>query len=331
MIIEGPDGKKYRKITIGEDGSGNEKVINEFKPRKDKKKKEEDKEEVKVIRMVIDGEDSDGAPEQLKKFIEALIDGMDDDDEDDEKDIHTIIGHITPDEFTELINRQLRIENRKDVNNYMVMCNDVKFSESSFLHTMDMIEGMYFDDNIKDVVGPIKQYMDKDFDSKKNEPLRVEDSKGNPTIFRKFKCGKREFILVTFKEKKKDEEDIAEVIIKNIKYFYKRMLKRSLFFIENVEEDDKFIIPIDDDIYEGLESMAGGRDNSFYELAFVTHVSKTVLENAPVSKIKAENLIVNTFIDGMFKKVYTIRLEDFHNNYKQIDGYLKEYKDNKEE
>lgn len=329
MIIEGPDGKKYRKITIGEDGSGNEKVINEFKPRKDKKK--EDKEEVKVIRMVIDGEDSDGAPEQLKKFIEALIDGMDDDDEDDEKDIHTIIGHVTPDEFTELINRQLRIENRKDVNNYMVMCNDVKFSESSFLHTMDMIEGMYFDDNIKDMVGPIKQYMDKDFDSKNNEPLHVEDSKGNPTIFRKFKCGKREFILVTFKEKKKDEEDIAEVIIKNIKYFYKRMLKRSLFFIENVEEDDKFIIPIDDDIYEGLESMAGGRDNSFYELAFVTHVSKTVLENAPVSKIKAENLIVNTFIDGMFKKVYTIRLEDFHNNYKQIDGYLKEYKDNKEE
>lgn len=329
MIIEGPDGKKYRKITIGEDGSGNEKVINEFKPRKDKKK--EDKEEVKVIRMVIDGEDSDGAPEQLKKFIEALIDGMDDDDEDDEKDIHTIIGHVTPDEFTELINRQLRIENRKDVNNYMVMCNDVKFSESSFLHTMDMIEGMYFDDNIKDMVGPIKQYMDKDFDSKNNEPLRVEGVKGNPTIFRKFKCGKREFIMVTFKKKKKDEEDIAEVIIKNIKYFYKRMLKRSLFFIENVEEDDKFIIPIDDDIYEGLESMAGGKDNSFYELAFVTHVSKTVLENAPVSKIKAENLIVNTFIDGMFKKVYTIRLEDFHNNYKQIDGYLKEYKDNKEE
>lgn len=329
MIIEGPDGKKYRKITIGEDGSGNEKVINEFKPRKDKKK--EDKEEVKVIRMVIDGEDSDGAPEQLKKFIEALIDGMDDDDEDDEKDIHTIIGHVTPDEFTELINRQLRIENRKDVNNYMVMCNDVKFSESSFLYTMDMIESMYFDDKIKGMVGPIKQYMDKDFDSKKNEPLRVEDSKGNPTIFRKFKCGKREFILVTFKEKKKDEEDIAEVIIKNIKYFYKRMLKRSLFFIENVEEDDKFIIPIDDDIYEGLESMAGGRDNSFYELAFVTHVSKVVLENAPTNKIKAENLIVNTFIDGMFKKVYTIRLEDFHNNYKQIDGYLKEYKDNKEE
>lgn len=329
MIIEGPDGKKYRKITIGEDGNGNEKVINEFKPRKDKK--EEDKEEVKVVRMVIDGGDSDGAPEQLKKFIEALIDGMDDDDEDDEKDIHTIIGHVTPDEFTELINRQLRIENRKDVNNYMVMCNDVKFSESSFLHTMDMIEGMYFDDNIKDMVGPIKQYMDKDFDSKSNEPLRVKDIKGNPTIFRKFKCGKREFIMVTFKEKKKDEEDIAEVIIKNVKYFYKRMLKRSLFFIENVEEDDKFIIPIDDDIYEGLESMAGGRDNSFYELAFVTHVSKTVLENAPVSKIKAENLIVNTFIDGMFKKVYTIRLEDFHNNYKQIDSYLKDYKDSKEE
>ena len=331
MIIEGLDGKKYRKITIGEDGNGNEKVINEFKPRKDKKE-EDDEEEVKVVRMVIDGGDSDGAPEQLKKFIEALIDGMDDDDdEDDEKDIHTIIGHVTPDEFTELINRQLRIENRKDVNNYMVLCNDVKFSESSFLHTMDMIESMYFDDKIKGMVRPIKQYMDKEFNSKKNDPLYVDDSKGNPTIFRKFKCGKREFILVTFKEKKKDEEDLAEVIIENIKYFYKRMLKRSLFFIKNIEENERCIIPIDDVIYEGLESMAGGKDNSFYELAFVTHVSKTVLETAPVNKIKAENLIVNTFIDGMFKKVYTIRLEDFHNNYKQIDSYLKEYKDNKEE
>lgn len=332
MIIEGPDGKKYRKITIGEDGSGNEKVINEFKPRKDKKKKKEDKEEVKVIRIVIDGEDSDGAPEQLKKFIEASIDGMDDDDdEDDEKDIHTIIGHVTPDEFTELINRQLRMENRKNVNNYMILCNDVKFSESSFLHTMDMIESMYFDDKIKGMVGPIKQYMDKEFDIKNNKPFQVDDSRGNPTIFRKFKCGKREFILVTFKEKDNDEEDLAGVIIENIKYFYKRMLKRSLFFIENIEENERYIIPINDDICEGLESMAGGKDNSFYELAFVTHVSKTVLENAPTNKIKAENLIVNTFIDGMFKKVYTIRLEDFHNNYKQIDGYLKEYKDNKEE
>ena len=330
MIIEGPDGKKYRKITIGEDGSGNEKVINEFKPRKDKK--EEDKEEVKVVRMVIDGGDSDGAPEQLKKFIEALIDGMDDDDdEDDEKDIHTIIGHVTPDEFTELVNRQLRMENKNDVNKYMVLCNDVKFSESSFLFTMHTIESMYFDNRIKDVVGPVKRYMDKDFDSKKNEPLHVEDSDGNPTIFRKFKCGKREFILITFKEKDNDEEDLAEVVIKGIKYFYKRMLKRSLFFIENIEENERYIIPINDDICEGLEIMAGGRDNSFYELAFVTHVSKTVLENAPTNKIKAENLIVNTFIDGMFKKVYTIRLEDFHNNYKQIDSYLKEYKDNKEE
>ena len=45
MIIEGPDGKKYRKITIGEDGSGNEKVINEFKPRKDKKEEDDEEEE----------------------------------------------------------------------------------------------------------------------------------------------------------------------------------------------------------------------------------------------------------------------------------------------
>lgn len=102
MIIEGPDGKKYRKIIIGEDGSGNEKVINEFKPRKDKKE-EDDEEEVKVVRMVIDGKsisDDGGAPEQLKKFIEAMLSDLDD-DEDDEKDIHAIIGHVTPDEFTE--------------------------------------------------------------------------------------------------------------------------------------------------------------------------------------------------------------------------------------
>ena len=67
MIIEGPDGKKYRKITIGEDGSGNEKVINEFKPRKDKK--EDDKEEVKVVRMVINGGDSDGHQNNLKSSL----------------------------------------------------------------------------------------------------------------------------------------------------------------------------------------------------------------------------------------------------------------------
>lgn len=330
MIIEGPDGKKYRKITIGEDGSGNEKVINEFKPRKDKK--EEDKEEVKVVRMVIDGGDSDGAPEQLKKFIEAMLNDLDDDDdEDDEKDIHAIIGHVTPDEFTELVNRQLRMESKKDVNNYMIICNDVKFSESSFLHTMDMIESMYFDDKIKDMVGPIKQYMDKDFDSKKNEPLQVEDSKGNPTILQKFKCGKSEFILITFKEKDNDEEDLAKTIIKGIKYFYNRMLKRSLFFIENVEENDKFLIPMDDDTCKGLESLAGGKDNDLYCLSFVTHVGKTILENAPVSKIKTENLIVNTFIDDMFKRVFTLRLEDFHTNYRQIENYLKNYKKDKEE
>lgn len=330
MIIEGPDGKKYRKITIGEDGSGNEKVINEFKPRKDKK--EDDKEEVKVVRMVIDGGDSDGAPEQLKKFIEAMLSDLDDDgDEDDEKDIHAIIGHATPDEFTDLVNRQLRMENKKDVNNYMVLCNDVKFSESSFLFTMHTIESMYFDNRIKDVVGPVKRYMDKDFDSKKNEPLHVEDSDGNPTIFRKFKCGKREFILITFKEKDNDEEDLAEVVIKGIKYFYKRMLKRSLFVIENVEENDKFLIPMDDDTQEGLESLAGGKDNDLYCLSFVTHVGKTILENAPVSKIKTENLIVNAFIDGMFKRVFTLRLEDFHTNYRQIENYLKNYKKDKEE
>ena len=330
MIIEGPDGKKYRKITIGEDGSGNEKVINEFKPRKDKK--EDDKEEVKVVRMVIDGEDSDGAPEQLKKFIEAMLSDLDDDgDEDDEKDIHAIIGHATPDEFTDLVNRQLRMENKKDVNNYMVLCNDVKFSESSFLFTMHTIESMYFDNRIKDVVGPVKRYMDKDFDSKKNEPLHVEDSDGNPTIFRKFKCGKREFILITFKKKDNDEEDLAEVVIKGIKYFYKRMLKRSLFVIENVEENDKFLIPVDDDTQEGLESLAGGKDNDLYCLSFVTHVGKTILENAPVSKIKTENLIVNAFIDGMFKRVFTLRLEDFHTNYRQIENYLKNYKKDKEE
>lgn len=330
MIIEGPDGKKYRKITIGEDGSGNEKVINEFKPRKDKK--EDDKEEVKVVRMVINGGDSDGAPEQLKKFIEAMLSDLDDDDdEDDEKDIHAIIGHVTPDEFTDLVNRQLRMENKKDVNNYMVLCNDVKFSESSFLFTMHTIESMYFDNRIKDVVGPVKRYMDKDFDSKKNEPLHVEDSDGNPTIFRKFKCGKREFILITFKEKDNDEEDLAEVVIKGIKYFYKRMLKRSLFVIENVEEGDKFLIPIDDDTQEGLESLAGGKDNDLYCLSFVTHVGKTILENAPVSKIKTENLIVNAFIDGMFKRVFTLRLEDFHTNYRQIENYLKNYKKDKEE
>lgn len=330
MIIEGPDGKKYRKITIGEDGSGNEKVINEFKPRKDKK--EDDKEEVKVVRMVIDGGDSDGAPEQLKKFIEAMLSDLDDDgDEDDEKDIHAIIGHATPDEFTDLVNRQLRMENKKDVNNYMVLCNDVKFSESSFLFTMHMIESMYFDNRIKDVVGPVKRYMDKDFDSKKNEPLHVEDSDGNPTIFRKFKCGKREFILITFKEKDNDEEDLAEVVIKGIKYFYKRMLKRSLFVIENVEENDKFLIPMDDDTQEGLESLAGGKDNDLYCLSFVNHVGKTILENAPVSKIKTENLIVNAFIDGMFKRVFTLRLEDFHTNYRQIENYLKNYKKDKEE
>lgn len=330
MIIEGPDGKKYRKITIGEDGSGNEKVINEFKPRKDKK--EDDKEEVKVVRMVIDGGDSDGAPEQLKKFIEAMLSDLDDDgDEDDEKDIHAIIGHATPDEFTDLVNRQLRMENKKDVNNYMVLCNDVKFSESSFLFTMHTIESMYFDNRIKDVVGPVKRYMDKDFDSKKNEPLHVEDSDGNPTIFRKFKCGKREFILITFKEKDNDEEDLAEVVIKAIKYFYKRMLKRSLFVIENVEENDKFLIPMDDDTQEGLESLAGGKDNDLYCLSFVTHVGKTILENAPVSKIKTENLIINAFIDGMFKRVFTLRLEDFHTNYRQIENYLKNYKKDKEE
>ena len=330
MIIEGPDGKKYRKITIGEDGSGNEKVINEFKPRKDKK--EDDKEEVKVVRMVIDGGDSDGAPEQLKKFIEAMLSDLDDDgDEDDEKDIHAIIGHATPDEFTDLVNRQLRMENKKDVNNYMVLCNDVKFSESSFLFTMHTIESMYFDNRIKDVVGPVKRYMDKDFDSKKNEPLHVEDSDGNPTIFRKFKCGKREFILITFKEKDNDEEDLAEVVIKGIKYFYKRMLKRSLFVIENVEENDKFLIPMDDDTQEGLESLAGGKDNDLYCLSFVTHVGKTILENAPVSKIKTENLIINAFIDGMFKRVFTLRLEDFHTNYRQIENYLKNYKKDKEE
>lgn len=334
MIIEGPDGKKYRKITIGEDGSGNEKVINEFKPRKDKKE-EDDEEEVKVVRMVIDGKsisDDGGAPEQLKKFIEVMLSDLDDDDdEDDEKDIHAIIGHVTPDEFTDLVNRQLRMENKNDVNKYMVLCNDVKFSESSFLFTMHMVESMYFDDRIKNVVGPVKQYMDKDFNAKKNEPLHVEDSGGNPTILRKFKCGKREFILITFKEKDNDEEDLAEVVIKGIKYFYKRMLKRSLFFVENVEENDKFLIPMDNDTQEGLESMAGGKDNDFYGLAFVTHVSKTILENAPVSKIKTENLIVNTFIDDMFKRVYTVRLEDFHANYKQIDNYLKNYKKDKEE
>ena len=330
MIIEGPDGKKYRKITIGEDGSGNEKVINEFKPRKDKK--EDDKEEVKVVRMVIDGGDSDGTPEQLKKFIEAMLNDLDDDDdEDDEKDIHAIIGHVTPDEFTELVNRQLRIESKKDVNNYMIMCNDVKFSESSFLRTMDMIESMYFDDKIKGMVGPIKQYMDKDFDSKKNEPLQVENSKGNPTILQKFKCRKREFILITFKEKDNDEEDLAKTIIKGIKYFYNRMLKRSLFFIENVEENGKFLIPMDDDTCKGLESLAGGKDNDLYCLSFVTHVGKTILENAPVSKIKTENLIVNTFIDDMFKRVFTLRLEDFHTNYRQIENYLKKYKKDKEE
>lgn len=329
MIIEGPDGKKYRKITIGEDGSGNEKVINEFKPRKDKK--EDDKEEVKVVRMVIDGGDSNGAPEQLKKFIEAMLSDLDDDgDEDDEKDIHAIIGHVTPYEFTDLVNRQLRMENKNDVNKYMVLCNDVKFSESSFLFTMHMIESMYFDNRIKDVVGPVKRYMDKDFDSKKNEPLHVEDSDGNPAIFRKFKCGKREFILITFKEKDNDEEDLAEVVIKGIKYFYKRMLKRSLFVIENVEEGDKFLIPMDDDTHKGLESLAGGKDNDLYCLSFVTHVGKTILENAPVSKIKTENLIVNTFIDDMFKRVFTIRLEDFHTNYRQIENYLKNYKKDKE-
>lgn len=332
MIIERPDGKKYRKITIGEDGSGNEKVINEFKPRKDKKE-EDDEEEVKVVRMVIDGKsisDDGGAPEQLKKFIEAMLSDLDD-DEDDEKDIHAIIGHATPDEFTDLVNRQLRMENKKDVNNYMVLCNDVKFSESSFLFTMHTIESMYFDNRIKDVVGPVKRYMDKDFDSKKNEPLHVEDSDGNPTIFRKFKCGKREFILITFKEKDNDEEDLAEVVIKGIKYFYKRMLKRSLFVIENVEENDKFLIPMDDDTQEGLESLAGGKDNDLYCLSFVTHVGKTILENAPVSKIKTENLIINAFIDGMFKRVFTLRLEDFHTNYRQIENYLKNYKKDKEE
>lgn len=255
----------------------------------------------------------------------------DDGDEDDEKDIHTIIGHVTPDEFTDLVNRQLRMENKKDVNKYMVLCNDVKFSESSFLFTMHTIESMYFDNRIKDVVGPVKRYMDKDFDSKKNEPLHVEDSDGNPTIFRKFKCGKREFILITFKEKDNDEEDLAEVVIKGIKYFYKRMLKRSLFVIENVEEGDKFLIPMDDDTQEGLESLAGGKDNDLYCLSFVTHVGKTILENAPVSKIKTENLIVNTFIDDMFKRVFTLRLEDFHTNYRQIENYLKNYKKDKEE
>lgn len=333
MIITGPDGKEYRKITPG----GNEEIINEIEEEdNDIESEEHEIDGIKVKITRIEGAD---AAEKLKNVLEEMLEISSESDEEDltfdvPENVHVNVGHVTKPSFVRSCN--LQTETSTDS---IVVCIDRKFDEESFLDGMDVVEkiclteGIYETSKYTDIrefiVG---QYKDT------NRPLEINYAKKKYLTFRKIKIDRFTFLAILHKrndEKCKEEFKALRGMYKDM---YEQMKARNLYTVRVVNHEfsdlnfNEAIVSLNSPVLNVLDEFFGGKGsgtyagaiaNLFGQFAINNIVRDTNIKMTRLKKILGvKRVIVNTFVDNAYMQTVTVQLEDLYDNMKKIYSFI---------
>ena len=334
MIITGPDGKEYRKITP----SGNEEVINEIEKKDDK---EDNKPEFEGIKVSVTRVDS---AEKLKKILEDMLGGLINEDEDDEEkkpeNIHINVGHVTRSTFVSSCN--LEADPTEDD---FIICIDNKFDEASFLEGMlhleniCMLDGIYKTSNYS----KIRAFVGSPYKDSKR-PLEINYAKKSYLTFRKFRIDRFNFLYISNSKNTEKSEETFRKLTDLYKRSYDNLKIRNLYTIRVINDglfgrdsagryyECETYISLDPNMMKSLAEVCGGEDTSFYKNALGNLFAKAALTNIEVEAgistrlMNIENLIVNTFVDKAFMQTFTIRFEDLYENINKLVSLVVEGK-----
>lgn len=330
MIITGPDGKEYRKITPG----GNEEVINEIENKDNKEDSEPEFDSIKVSITRVD------SAEKLKNILEDMLGGLISEDEEDDdteggqepENIHINVGHVTRSTFVSSCN--LGADPVKD--DYII-CIDNKFDESSFLEGMlhleniCMLDGIYKTSNYS----KIRAFVGASYKDSKR-PLEINYAKKSYLTFRKFKIDRFNFLYISNSKNTEKSEETFRKLTDLYKRSYDNLKIRNLYTIRIINDglfgkdiagryyECETYISLDPNMMKKLAEVCGGEDTSFYKNALGNLFAKAALSSVNVEErisarlMNIENLIVNTFVDKAYMQTFTIKFEDLYENINKL-------------
>lgn len=334
MIITGPDGKEYRKITPG----GNEEIINEIEE-EDNEGIDSEEHEIDGVKVKITRIEGEKAAEKLKNILEEMLD-ISSDSDDEELDyevpeiVHVNVGHVTKPSFVRSCNMQTETSTDS-----IIVCIDKKFDEESFIDGMDVIEKICLTDGIYKTskYTTIREFIAGQYKDTKR-PLEINYAKGKYITFRKVKLDRYMFLSISHDKANEKNKEEFKALRKIYKDMYEQMKDRNLYTVRAVNHEfsdldfNEAVVSLTPSVLKVLDEFFGGAGSGTYAGAIANLFGQFAINNVvrdnsiELSRLKkildVKGIVVNTFVDNAYMQTATIQLEDLYSNLKKIHSFI---------